>query len=141
MLSFSEDIVADDGSLDPGDEALINVGTMTGLSVVGNQLTIDLTGVPNAACLHVMVENTTDGITTIGGEPLDGDSDVHVRALRGDASNDGAVNTSDYVSVRGRMGQAASSTNARFDVDRSGAINTSDYVAIRGFIGTGTSCP
>ncbi len=141
VLSFSEDIVADDGSLDPGDEALINVGTMTGLSVVGNQLTIDLTGVPNAACLHVMVENTTDGITTIGGEPLDGDSDVHVRALRGDASNDGAVNTSDYVSVRGRMGQAASSTNARFDVDRSGAINTSDYVAIRGFIGTGTSCP
>jgi hypothetical protein len=55
------------------------------------------------------------------------------------------VNTSDYVSVRGQIGQPVNLTNFRKDVNADGTFSTTDYVSIRGKINTAVilspTCP
>ena len=141
VLTFSEDIAADDESLDPGDEVTANVGVIGSLAISGNRLTVGLTGVPDMRCLVLTVENTPDGITTLGSEPLSGDNDVHVRVLKGDVNGSGSVNNFDILAVRGSLGQLVNAANFTKDVNLSGKIDNFDILQVRGALGHIVACP
>lgn len=141
VLSFSEDIVADDESLDPGEEVSISVGTINGLSISGNRLTVDLSGVPSRACLQLSIKNGPEGITTIGGDPLDGDNDVHVASLKGDVNASRKVDSLDVLAVRGSLGQTVDGSNFKRDPNLSGTINSLDILLVRGALGHTVVCP
>ena len=55
--------------------------------------------------------------------------------LAGDANGDGAVNSSDYIAVRGRISEAVGAANFYADVNADGQINVVDYLVIRSRIG------
>lgn len=118
-----------------GDNSDVSVssGTVGSIAVTGDMVTVTLTGIANRATF------------TIGYPGIAASCDAGMKTaeancwqvLAGEASGGTTsiiVNTSDYVYVRGRIGQAVGSDNFRADVNTDGAINTSDYVAIRGRI-------
>lgn len=141
VLTFSEDIMAEDGSLDPGDEVTANVGTITGLSISGPKLTVELTGVPNQSCLELTVESTDEGITTMGSDPLMGDDNVHCRVLLADVNGDGQTASGDITQVKSVSGQATNLANFRRDVNTDGVIASGDITVVKGQSGKAVSCP
>jgi len=114
----------------------VSSGIVTGLAISNDELTVTLTGIANKATF------------TIGYPGIAAAADINLltaqtdcwQVLAGEASGPSGtppvivVNTSDFVYVRGRIGQVLGAGNFRADVNADGAINTSDFVAIRGRI-------
>lgn len=110
----------------------ISSGTVASISASGDTLTVNVTGIATkatftigypgiaAACDSSKTTSATNCWQVLAGEASGGTPIV--------------VNTSDFVYVRGRIGQAVSASNFRADVTADGQINTSDFVAIRGRI-------
>jgi len=125
------------GGLDASDVA-VSGGSVASVTADDGELTVALTGVPQADNLTVQFP----GIVSVANGAAVTQS-LCFGVLRGDANADRTVNTSDYITVRGRIGLAVSAATFRSDVNADGAINTSDYVTIRGRIGNDleTECP
>jgi len=136
--SFTRDVFPADGQFDGNEVAVTCGGTLVvpTLTLNGHVLRIE-TPCASPNCLTVTIQGLVDS----EGTPMEGIERVYVGILAGDASGDGVVNTSDYVYVRGRIGQAVDPNTCRADVDLSGSINTSDYIAVRGRIGQRVTCP
>jgi len=134
VVVFDKEIVAVSGML---SDVTTSQGTIASLAIDGQTLDIGLADAvgPQAVTLAFpgIASFDTGYIVT---------QTLCFRVLAGDASGDGVVNTSDYVAVRGRIGQAIGAANCRYDVNVDGTINTSDYIYIRGRLGTAAgSCP
>jgi len=140
-LTFSEEIMAGDGSVDIGDEVTVNVGTITSLSISGNVLTVELKDVPNKSCLLLTVENGPDGITTLGNDLLLGDNDVRARVLLGDVSGNGTVDAADIGMVKLRSLKPVNATTFKFDVSADGAIDAADIGMTKLASLTSVTCP
>jgi hypothetical protein len=140
-LRFSEDIAADDGSLDPNDEVKVSAGNIASLSISSNVLTVNLTNVPENSCLRVEVENGPDGITTPGSDVLDGDNDVHVIVLKGDTTDDHLVNLLDLQAIKLQLFQPVGPGNFKLDVNHDGLINLLDLQEVKLNLFKAAVCP
>ncbi len=75
------------------------------------------------------------------GNPLAGDRDHVLTALKGDANSTRSVNTLDLMAVRAHVNESVTDANARYDVNNSGTINTLDMMAARAYSGNSAPAP
>jgi len=111
----------------------VSSGTVGSLSAAGDTLTVNLTGIATKATFTIgypgvaaACDASKTTATTNCWQVLAGEASGSVTAI--------VVNTSDFVYVRGRIGQTVDASNFRADVNADGQINTSDFIAIRGRI-------
>jgi plastocyanin len=107
-------------------------GSVTGTSVSGSTVTIDLNMVTSPQSALLMLNGVSDGT-------LSGDVPIAVNFLIGDTNGDGTVNAADALQTRGRSGQVAATNNFRSDVNTDGVINSADALAVRSRSGTSLS--
>jgi len=75
-------------------------------------------------------------VTDRSGEPLVGDRDRVLVALKGDTTGDRTVTQADVDAVQGRQNELVDGTNARYDLNMSGTINTLDMLYVEDRIET-----
>ena len=136
ILTFSEDVQAIDGLLDD-TEINLSVGTLASAWIVGSQMTIELSDVPEQSCLAI----TLAGIADLDSTPLSGDRDVHVWVLMGDTNADGNTNLIDMAQVKSMNGQPVDTGTARFDLNLDGNINLIDMALAKSLNGRWAFCP
>jgi hypothetical protein len=107
-------------------------GSVGSTSNVGNQVTLNLTGVTNLQTITMALFDTNDGAHS-------GDVGVRMGMLIGDASGNGTVNSTDVSQTKLRSGQAATAANFRSDVNASGTVNSTDVSTVK--LRSGTSLP
>ena len=112
-----------------GADVTAGTGMVASSSVVGNAVTVNLSGVSNAQRLAVTLSNVSDG-TNIG------NVEIPIGILPGDTNGDSFVNAGDALQTRNRSGQAADLTNFRSDVNTDGFINSGDTTFVRARSGT-----
>ena len=110
--------------------ASTSCGSVMSTSVSGNQVTINLTGVPNASRCSVTLNGVTDGSSAVG------DARFPANFLEGDTTANGAVNSSDIAQTQSQSGQGVTSSNFREDVTVNGLINSSDISLVQSKSGT-----
>ncbi|MEO8102895.1 MAG: right-handed parallel beta-helix repeat-containing protein [Betaproteobacteria bacterium] len=91
-------------------------------STSGNNVLVTLTGIPNQS-------RTTVSLTGINGTAFD--ASVSIGFLLGDVDSSRAAVAGDVGSVKARSGQAANSSNFRYDLNSSGEVTAADIAAIR----------
>ena len=99
-----------------------------------NQVSVDLTDVPNAQHLIVQLSGAQDSAHV----PLSSVS-ARMDVLLGDTSGNGLVNSTDVSQTKLQSGMPVSSSNFRTDVNASGAINASDVSTVK--LQSGTALP
>ncbi len=118
VVNFAGPITMGQASVDSG------TGTVSGTSVNGSTVTVNLTGVTTPQIVRVKLANVNDGATA---------SDVLITlgVATGDVNNDGVVNVGDAQEARNRSGQTTDGTNFRDDVNLDGVINGGDTIVVR----------
>src|SRR6266480_536586 len=96
-----------------GSEGMSNGGMVL---VNGNVVTVPLTNVTNAQTINVTLFGVSNGSTS-------GNVVIPMSILAGDTNGTGAVNSSDIIFTKLRVGQAINATNFRADVNAGEAIN------------------
>lgn len=99
--------------------------TVSNYTVNGSQVTINLSGVPNASRISLTLTGVNDSVAT-------GDVTIPTAFLLGDVSGDGFVNSGDALITRNRSGQATNATNFRSDYNIDGSVNAADATIVRG---------
>ena len=107
-------------------------GSVSGFTVSGNEVTINLTGVLNAQRLGVTLGDVCDG-------SIVGDVFIPMGVLSGDANGNGSVNGTDVGLVKSNSGQTTTASNFRTDVNASGSISATDVSATKA--ASGSSLP
>ncbi len=108
-------------------------GSVSARSTSGNDVTINLTGVPNASRCSVTVKGVTDGVSVAS------DITVPGNFLIGDVNASGIVDGNDVSAVQGQTRQQVGGTNFRDDVNANGIIDGNDVSMTQGQ--TRTSLP
>jgi hypothetical protein len=103
--------------------------TVANNSTSGNQVTVNLTGVPNGQCCSVTLHGVNDG-TTIG------DVTVPICYLLGDVNANRVVSNTDVSLVKAQVTAAVDSTNFREDVNANGVISNTDVSLTKAQVGT-----
>jgi hypothetical protein len=111
--------------------AATSCGTVASATGSSDQVTVNLTGVPNASRCSV----TINGVT--GGSVAAGSATVPVNFLAGDTTANGSVNSSDIAQTQSQSGQVVTAANFREDVTVTGQINSSDIAFVQSKSGTG----
>ena len=135
-LLLSEPVGAIDGTLD-GTEIGLSLGVLEFASIEGPELSLDLSGIPDASCLNVSVTGVMDAESL----PLAGGSDVQITVLTGDTNDDGSTNNTDKSWVASLNGHPVLPDNIRFDVNLDGQINNTDKSLVASLNGHGVTCP
>jgi hypothetical protein len=104
-------------------------GTVSNVSVMGNQVTVNLTGVSNAQIIVVTLTGVSDGINTRNVQATMG-------VLVGDTTGDGFVNSADISQTKSQSGQSVGSSTFREDVNADGFINSTDISLTKSNSGT-----
>ena len=99
-------------------------GSVSGFTVNGGQVTVNLTGVTNAQAIILTLFGVNDGTTT-------SNVTVPMGVLLGDTNGDRFVNSGDTTQTRGRSGQTTDATNFRSDVNTDGLVNSGDTTVVR----------
>ena len=100
-----------------------------GATVSGNQITVNLSGVPNTARLFVTFSGVTNGFDM-------SDVTVPMGVLVGDTTGDGSVNSADISQTKSKSGQAVGVTNFRNDVTVDSSLNSADISLVKSKSGT-----
>ena len=109
-------------------------GSVSSMSIAGNQVTVNLTNVQNAQRVTVNVLDIHDSAGNV--------SAVHsgtMRLLIGDTSANGTCNASDVSQTKAQTGALVGAGNFREDVTANGTINAGDVSDVKAH--TGTSVP
>lgn len=101
-------------------------GSISNVSVSGNEVTIDLTGLTNAQRLTVTL-NGVNGSTNVP---------INMAVLLGDTNGDGSVNSADVSQTKSQSGQSITNNNFRTDVTVDNAINSADVSLVKSRSGT-----
>jgi len=106
--------------------AAVTMGTggVTNFLVVGNVVTVNLTGVTNAQTITITLGGVSDGINTSNVEAA-------MSVLLGDVDGSGRVDSTDVSQIRQNVLQTTNSSNFRSDVDASGRIDSNDVFLAR----------
>jgi hypothetical protein len=113
----------------PQKATISGTGSVSGVTVNGSTVTIDLTGVGNAQTISVTLLNVNNGATTANVV-------IPMGVLLGDTTASRTVNSGDAQETRNRSGQLADSTNFRSDVNTDGTVNSGDAFLVRARSGT-----
>ena len=105
-------------------------GSVSGTSTSGNQLTINLTGVPNASRCSITVQGVTDGVSAAR------DISVPVNFLLGDTNADQFTDAVDVSQTKSQSGNAVTNANFREDVNVDGFIDAVDTSLVKSKSGT-----
>jgi hypothetical protein len=135
VIGFAEPLEACDESLD--DEVVVNVGTVSGLSLAGSELTIDLIDVPDPSCLKVHVS----GLCTIGGSTPMTSETLSLIILGGDVNGSGGVTIADMSRTKKSITAVTDAYNFHIDVNCSGGITISDLSNVKAKNQTGGAGP
>jgi hypothetical protein len=109
-----------------------SAGTVIDVTVDQRQATVQLGGAPSASCV-VLTISTTPG--------LQGDNDVYIGCLYGDATGDGKTNVQDLLATKNRVSGYVNATTFRSDVDWDGKINVLDMTYIKNNLNQTVICP
>lgn len=126
VITFPSAVTFSSASLTNG------AGSVSGSSVNGEEVTVDLTGVGNGQTVAVTLFNVSDGVVA-------NDVMVAMSILIGDTNGDGFVNVGDTLRVRAQSGNAASTSNFQDDLTADGYIDASDVSLVRAQAGTSLS--
>ncbi|UCD29749.1 MAG: hypothetical protein JSV03_04500 [Planctomycetota bacterium] len=139
LLTFDQQIVVTDGTIELGDEIVLSPALAGSVFIVnGNQIDIQLSPfVPNQTCLSI----TVSGLESDTSGSLEGDTDVHVRALYGDALDDGIVNIHDLGRIKSEFNQTVTNNNCDCDVNADNVINIDDLSQAKGELFESVTCP
>ena len=99
-------------------------GSVRSLSVAGNQVTVDLTGVTDAQTIVVTLADVSDGTNTSSVQATMG-------VLIGDVNGDGVVNVGDTALARSNAGVTLDNTNFQYDVNVDGFVNVGDTSIVK----------
>jgi hypothetical protein len=105
------------------------VGSVSGTTIAGGQVTVNLTGVANAQVITITLFGVSNGTNS-------GDVAVPMAVLLGDTTASAAVNSSDITQTKAQSGTAASASNFRTDVTINGVVNSSDVATVKSKSGT-----
>jgi hypothetical protein len=100
-------------------------GTISGQTLNGSDLVVNLTGVANAQMLSF---NLTDVVDQLGNAVAA--EQTQIGFLVGDVNGNGTVNSSDIGQVKAQAGSAIDA-NFRFDLNGNGAINATDVSIVK----------
>ena len=110
------------------------IGEVSGATVNGNIVTVDLINVSDAQRITVKILSVNDGL---------GISDIFIPMIvrAGDVNGNGEVTASDKSQVQVYLGQATTAANFRSDTVPSGLINSSDISVVNLHSGTPFDSP
>lgn len=126
VITFANNVAVPARSLDAP-----NGGMITNVTVNGNVVTVDLSGVGNA-------QTATINLTVSDGSNV-GPVSIDLPVLIGDTNSNRAVNSTDVGEVKTNSGQTTNGGNFRTDVTPNGVINSSDVSLTK--TNSGTSLP
>ncbi len=113
-----------------GASVTSGTGSVSNFMVIGNQVTVSLTGVGNAQTIVVTLAGVSDGIATSNVQSTMG-------VLIGDTTADGLVNSADVDQTQSQLRQPVTASNFRDDVNADGVINPADVNLVKSKSGTG----
>ncbi len=122
-MSFATPVTLTGASVQSG------TGMVSGSTVSGSQVTVNLTGVTNAQRLIVRLTNVNDGVHT-------NNVDIPMDMLIGDTNADRFVDAVDTAQTKSKSGQALNATNFREDVNTDGFIDAVDTSFVKSKAGT-----
>ena len=125
VFTFSNNVGSGNASVTSG------TGSVSGRTISGNTMSVQLTGVAD----HQQLTVTTNGVTDTFGQAF-ADTPVNAVFLMGDTSANSTVNASDVAQTKGSVGATVDGTNFRQDVNANGLINATDVGAVKSNIGT-----
>ena len=105
-------------------------GAVSGTTVNGNEVTIDLTGVANAQTIAITLFDVDDGTGP-------GNIVIPMAVLAGDTTADRAVNSADISQTKSQSGAQVAEANFREDLNVDGFINSGDISLVKSKSGTG----
>jgi hypothetical protein len=105
------------------------VGSVINFTVVGNVVTVNLTGVTNAQTITVTLNAVSDGTNT-------SDVEAAMGILLADTDGDGFVDAIDTSQTKSQSGIAVSNSNCREDVNVDGFIDSIDTALVKSKSGT-----
>jgi hypothetical protein len=100
-------------------------GTVSNVTISGNDLIADLTNVSNQQVLTLSTSGGTLSPVTLP-----------IGFLVGDTNGNRSVNAGDVAQTKGRSGVAVSGANFRSDVNANGSINAGDVAQVKAQSGT-----
>ena len=118
VFTFTNDISVE------GADVTTGTGTVNNFSVVGNQVTVNLTGVTNAQTIVITLGRVSDGINT-------SDVQATMGVLIGDVNASRRVDAADVSSVRQQTLQPVTNSTFRNDINTTGRIDAADVSIAR----------
>ena len=122
IVNFANSVTVDSASVTCG------TGSASIFSVIGSQVTVNLTGVTDAQRITVTLSNVSDGTNS-------GDVPISMGVLVGDTTANGTVNAGDVALTKSQVGATVTTSNFREDVNANGLINAVDVARVQCEVG------
>ncbi len=142
ILTFSEALMAADGSVDANDEIVIerdgapDAALIQNVSHTCDTIEITLNSVPDKSCLRFVLSGLQDAasnaVTPAG--------NLELAILEGDADNSGGVTVIDLSTIKSKLGQTLDATTLRADIGHSGGITVIDLSECKAQLGNSVPC-
>ena len=123
VFSFTNNVSVQNAAVTGGS------GSVTNFVVVGNIVTVNLTGVANAQTITVTLSGVSDGTNT-------SDVEAAMSVLVGDTNADKFVDAIDASQTKSKAGNAVTALNCREDVNVDGSIDAIDVSLVKSKSGT-----
>jgi len=139
VLDFDADVKATDGSIDLGQEVVVNPPFPGGvLQSAPDKIDLQGADYPDQTCVTI----TLSGLEGVGGEVFEGDNDVHIIVMQADCDPSGVVNIFDLQAIKDNLFQTVTNSNCYADVNLDMSINIFDLEAVKTKLFGGTvTCP
>lgn len=139
ILTFSEALTATDGALGAGDEVVITGASGSVSWLNGNtQISVNLGGsVPDGSCVGISLS----GLQNSYGQPLSGDTDVHVRVMYGDIDGNGVISIRDLSVVKANTADPVTNDNCNADINLDEVIDSNDMNEVISLMFNMQACP
>lgn len=126
VFTFTNNVTVQNASVTAG------TGSVTNFVVVGNVVTVDLTGVTNAQTITITLSNVNDGTNT-------SDVEAAMSVLAGDTNADKFVDSIDTSQTKSQSGHPVTALNCREDVNVDGFIDAIDVSFVKSKSGSSLS--
>jgi hypothetical protein len=123
VFTFANNVSAQSASVTAG------AGSATNFTVLGNIVTVTLTGVTNVQTITAKLTGVSDGTNN-------SDVEVEMGVLVGDVSGNGVVSNGDVSLVQAQVAQPVTLSNFRDDVNANGVISNGDVSLAQALVGT-----
>ena len=124
VFTFANNVTVQGATVSAG------TGSASNFTVVGKQVTVNLSGVTNEQTIVVKLLGVNDGTNV-------SDVEANMALLLADTNSNGKVNSSDISQTQSQSGQLITSSNFREDVTVNGTINSSDIALVQSKSGSG----